>query len=324
MSSVIFYGFAFLAIVTALVVVTSRNVVHSAFALMVTLFCVAAFYVYLDADFLAAIQLIVYVGGILVLVLFGVMMTSGRLDMKLRADAGLIAPAVIVGLLLMGLLLYVARSDSAWKRQILVEDASQQAASHIAEQAKSHTELKAVRTTPVVRRFTASYSFSEAPDASARQMLSRHVEDTIRKTGLTRLYVTSVRSGRGSDRRIEVAVEKRRTTLMDPTRNLSAEELDAMTQALTSVIPGFVPESVQVVIAVEPVHMLLIEGVTDQAVSRLTEDMGLRVVEDEKGVVGLGDSVMMGEYLLPFEVTGLLLLVALIGAAVISRKGVVV
>ena len=55
----IFYGFAFLTIASALVVVTVRNIVHAAFSLMVTLFGVAGLYVFLQADFLAATQVIV-------------------------------------------------------------------------------------------------------------------------------------------------------------------------------------------------------------------------------------------------------------------------
>ena len=49
-------------------------------------------------------------------------------------------------------------------------------------------------------------------------------------------------------------------------------------------------------------------------------DLGALEVTDVRTVVGLGDAVMLGEFLLPFEVVGALLLVALIGAAVVSRK----
>ena len=73
---------------SALLVVTVRNIVHAAFSLMVTLFGVAGLYVFLQADFLAATQVIVYVGGILVLILFGVMMTSGRLEMRIHIERG--------------------------------------------------------------------------------------------------------------------------------------------------------------------------------------------------------------------------------------------
>ena len=72
-SELVFYLFALLTVVSAAAVVTLPNVVHAAFSLMVTLFSVAGLYVFLQADFLAATQVIVYVGGILVLILFGVL-----------------------------------------------------------------------------------------------------------------------------------------------------------------------------------------------------------------------------------------------------------
>jgi NADH:ubiquinone oxidoreductase subunit 6 (subunit J) len=66
--------------------------------------------------------------------------------------------------------------------------------------------------------------------------------------------------------------------------------------------------------------MLLVTGADEKARVALIGDLGLREVTDVRTVVGLGDSVMLGEFLLPFEVVGALLLVALIGAAVVSRK----
>ena len=80
----LFWFFFVMTIGSAVFVVTVRNLVHAAFWLMITLFCVAALYVFLQADFLADTQVVVYVGGILVLVLFGVMMTSGKLDVNLK------------------------------------------------------------------------------------------------------------------------------------------------------------------------------------------------------------------------------------------------
>ena len=62
---------------------------HAAFSLMVTLFSVAGLYVFLQADFLAATQVIVYVGGILVLILFGVLMTSSKLVMKVSIEVSM-------------------------------------------------------------------------------------------------------------------------------------------------------------------------------------------------------------------------------------------
>ena len=85
-SELVFYLFAILTVVSAVAVVALPNVVHAAFSLMVTLFSVAGLYVFLRADFLAATQVIVYVGGILVLILFGVLMTSSKLVMKVNIE----------------------------------------------------------------------------------------------------------------------------------------------------------------------------------------------------------------------------------------------
>lgn len=105
----VFYLFALLTIGSAVIVVTVRNIVHAAFSLMVTLFSIAGLYVFLQADFLAATQVIVYVGGILVLILFGVMMTSGRLDMKLKMERGQLFWGGLVTILIFSLLLGVIR-----------------------------------------------------------------------------------------------------------------------------------------------------------------------------------------------------------------------
>ena len=68
-----------LVIASAFWVVFSPNLIHSAVSLLFTLFGVAGLYIFLYADFLAATQIVIYVGGILVLIIFGVMLTS-RID----------------------------------------------------------------------------------------------------------------------------------------------------------------------------------------------------------------------------------------------------
>lgn len=111
----IFYGFALMTIGSALAVVTVRNIVHAAFALMVTLFGVAGLYVFLQADFLAATQVIVYVGGILVLILFGVMMTSALLEMRIHIERGQLLLGGGITLALLMLLLTVIANTPRWK-----------------------------------------------------------------------------------------------------------------------------------------------------------------------------------------------------------------
>lgn len=64
-----------LTLSSAIVVVTRRNLFHAALALMVSFVGVAGFYVTLDAGFLAAAQLLVYIGAISILIIFAIMMT---------------------------------------------------------------------------------------------------------------------------------------------------------------------------------------------------------------------------------------------------------
>src|SRR4030095_3756314 len=73
---VLFYIFAAIAVLSALFVITLKNVVHSAVALAATLLSVAGIFLTLHAEFLAGVQGIVYVGGILVLFVFVIMLIS--------------------------------------------------------------------------------------------------------------------------------------------------------------------------------------------------------------------------------------------------------
>lgn len=73
---VLFYIFAAIAVISAILVITQRNVVHSAAFLGATLFAVAGIFLTLHAEFLAGVQVIVYVGGILVLFVFVIMLIA--------------------------------------------------------------------------------------------------------------------------------------------------------------------------------------------------------------------------------------------------------
>ncbi len=105
MGDLAFTGVAVLVVVTGFWVVTAKNLVHSAVALMGTLFGVAGLYVFLYADFLAATQVVIYVGGILVLIIFGVMLTHRittpvliQTSMPNRFLAGTVVFIVFMGL----------------------------------------------------------------------------------------------------------------------------------------------------------------------------------------------------------------------------------
>lgn len=103
LSVVAFMLLAALTLGSAGIVAFSKNIIHSALALLGTFLGIAGLYITLSADFLAATQVLVYVGGTLTLILFAVMLTSRIEDMKVSnpqtgvaAAFGLIAVALLI------------------------------------------------------------------------------------------------------------------------------------------------------------------------------------------------------------------------------------
>lgn len=78
----LFYFFGGLAVISAILVVTRRNAVHSAIFLVTALLATAGIYLQLQAEFLFAVQIILYVGGIMVLFIFVIMLVN--LDVTLN------------------------------------------------------------------------------------------------------------------------------------------------------------------------------------------------------------------------------------------------
>ncbi len=76
MPILIFYLFAFLLLSSALYVVITRNIARAIFAFFGTLFCLSVLYVFAMADFIAVTQILVYVGGVVVLLMFGLMLSN--------------------------------------------------------------------------------------------------------------------------------------------------------------------------------------------------------------------------------------------------------
>src|SRR6516225_12283605 len=96
--ALVFYGLAIMVVASAAGVALSRNILYAGFSLLGTLGGVAGIYLYLGADFLGIAQLIIYVGGILVLILFAVLLTNRIGEMNItNLSAGLMvgAPAAV-------------------------------------------------------------------------------------------------------------------------------------------------------------------------------------------------------------------------------------
>jgi NADH-quinone oxidoreductase subunit J len=93
---IIFYFFAFITLVSAGITVYSRNIIYSAFSLLFTFCGVAGIYVLLNADFIAVAQILIYVGGILMLLVFGVMLTHRVINVEIKTGVLNVIPASMI------------------------------------------------------------------------------------------------------------------------------------------------------------------------------------------------------------------------------------
>lgn len=106
MQALLFIIFALVACGGALAVVFSQNVVRMAFYLVISLGATAGLFFMLDADFVGATQLLIYVGGTVVLLIFGVMLTASGPFVSIKSSPAEIAQAVVVGGLFLGLVCF--------------------------------------------------------------------------------------------------------------------------------------------------------------------------------------------------------------------------
>ena len=110
----LFYLIAAVTVVSAGGVAFSPNIVYSAFSLMGTFMGVAGLYVFLAADFVAVIQVLIYVGGILVLMIFAVMLTHRIADVRVsNRSVGRLPSLIIIGFV--GVVMASAALGANWK-----------------------------------------------------------------------------------------------------------------------------------------------------------------------------------------------------------------
>ena len=100
-----FYAFSILTLLCGVIVITNRNPVTSAMFLVLTIVCMAGLFVLLRAFFLAAVQILVYAGAVMVLFLFVIMLLdlkeeTRRKIRKVRAATGALAVIAVVGIIL--------------------------------------------------------------------------------------------------------------------------------------------------------------------------------------------------------------------------------
>ncbi len=106
-----FWALALLTVGPAVMVVTARNIFHAGLWLLPTLMGVAGFYLVLGSDFLSAIQVLIYVGGIMVLLLFAVLMTRRIADPETRVRNRQTGWALLCGAAVAALLIVAMKKE---------------------------------------------------------------------------------------------------------------------------------------------------------------------------------------------------------------------
>ncbi len=104
MALALFFIFAALAVLGGLGVLLCRNPIHSALSLVGTMVCLAVIYLLHDAEFIFAIQLMVYAGAIMTLMVFVIMLLDVRHE---EAETARVTPAKVIGGVLAGLMVVV-------------------------------------------------------------------------------------------------------------------------------------------------------------------------------------------------------------------------
>ena len=110
----VFYLLAFVIILSALMVVTLKNIFHSALFLILALFSVAGIFVLLHAEFLAAVQILIYVGAVSVLIIFAIMLTSQLASKKIEQSNEQVTVAIFVTVGFMAAAL-LSLSNTVWR-----------------------------------------------------------------------------------------------------------------------------------------------------------------------------------------------------------------
>jgi len=87
---------SFVSIFSALMVVSLRNIFHCALFLILTLFAVAGIYILLEAEFLAAVQILIYVGAVSILMIFAIMLTSQMATKKVSQNNENVTVAIFI------------------------------------------------------------------------------------------------------------------------------------------------------------------------------------------------------------------------------------
>ena len=110
LEQIVFYFFASMALISAFLVVALKTLVRSIFLFFVTLFSMAGLFIFALADFVAVTQLVVYVGGVLVLMIFAFLLSNREiLNNPVKVKSRLLDYHHLPGILVAGLFLFLLK-----------------------------------------------------------------------------------------------------------------------------------------------------------------------------------------------------------------------
>jgi NADH-quinone oxidoreductase subunit J len=113
METLFFAIITLVAIVSAILVISCKNPINSALALVMTFFCLATYYIMLDAPFMAAIQVMVYAGAIMVLIVFTIMLLNIRVDATKKHSHKVVLGSIIGFFILLNTVFLLMKSHVA-------------------------------------------------------------------------------------------------------------------------------------------------------------------------------------------------------------------
>lgn len=281
MNLLLFYLLAAFIVISGVLVVTLRNVFHSALFLVLAFFAVAGIYLMLNAEFLAAVQVLIYVGAVTILMLFAIMLTYQIQSNSIRQVNEQVIPAALISALFLVLTIFaVTRSFGNIDRPLHNSGA-----------------------------WTASLDVADLPAQSPQWNWTAVLEDGNGKNYLAAgvIYILSGPSA-SIDRTFQIDSDS-------PSGNVLSSSSDFF-------------RGKRVFARHQTMHLkvwsdsLDYGAITEAAwkitsVSDSSATITLRLTNSNPETIG---RLLMSNFVLPFEVVSVLLLVALIGAIVIARK----
>jgi NADH:ubiquinone oxidoreductase subunit 6 (subunit J) len=278
----LFYILAGLIVVSGLMVVTLRNVFHSALFLVLAFFTVAGIYLMLHAEFLAAVQVLIYVGAITILMLFAIMLTYQIQSKSMRQTNEQVVPAAVISILFLIIAIFsLNKTFGAVKRPV-------------------HNQ----------GTWTASVEVADLPSNSPYWNWTAVLEDKNGKNYLAGNSFFIVHQGPAAVRGNGLAPEITSSSgyILSPYSDFSNN-----TKTFTH------EETVNIMAWSDDLDYGKITDATWKITSSADSSKSITkpLINSNPETIG---RLIMSKFVLPFEVVSVLLLVSLIGAIVIARK----